>query len=87
MIGVCIGVGEYQPLAERLYPTMSRKLYEQTALNAARRQLDLPIQFLDRRYCWSRFPDVREAVEEAACSKSVSWNSAEDYVWWFSVPV
>jgi len=42
-------------LAEKLYPTIPTNVYEQNALNAARRQLNLPVTFLDRRYCWSRF--------------------------------
>ncbi len=42
-------------LARGIYPQLKTKVFEQTALNAARAQLEIPIRFLDRRFNWSLF--------------------------------
>jgi len=41
--------------AQDIYPQTSKLVQEQTALNAARHRLCLPLRFLDRRYSWSLF--------------------------------
>lgn len=42
-------------LAREILPHTSGRVYEQTALNAARHRLGLPIKWLDRRFNWSLF--------------------------------
>lgn len=42
-------------LARDIYPQTSKLVLEQTALNAARHRLGLPLRLLDRRYSWSLF--------------------------------
>lgn len=42
-------------LAREILPRTSGRVYEQTALNAARHRLGLPIKWLDRRFNWSLF--------------------------------
>jgi hypothetical protein len=41
--------------ARDIYPQTSGLVLEQTALNAARHRLGVPLRLLDRRYCWSLF--------------------------------
>lgn len=41
--------------ARDIYPQTSKRVQEQTALNAARYRLGVPLRFLDRRYSWSLF--------------------------------
>ena len=42
-------------LAREIYPRTSQLVYEQTALNAARYQLGIPLRLLDRRFNWGLF--------------------------------
>ena len=42
-------------LAREILPHTSGQVYEQTALNAARLRLALPVKWLDRRFNWSLF--------------------------------
>lgn len=62
-------------LAAELYPQTTGRLFEQTALNGARHQLGLPINFLDRRYNWSLFGEGN-LHEKAGCIVA-HYNSAK----------
>jgi hypothetical protein len=42
-------------MAEQLFPHIPSNVMAQTAINAARSRLGIPITFLDRRYNWSLF--------------------------------
>lgn len=42
-------------LAREIHQEIDSQVFEQTALNRARAQLNIPIRFLDRRYNWSLF--------------------------------
>lgn len=42
-------------LAREILPHTSGRVFEQTAVNAARHRLGLPVRFLDRRFNWSLF--------------------------------
>ena len=65
--------------ARDIYPQTSKLVQEQTALNAARCRLGLPLRFLDRRYCWSLFG--RGNVCRVTAVNSITGDQTTKYVY------